>query len=124
VRDDLLLGQLRAGRQLDERRGYLAVPLVGDADHLGDADRRVGLEMRGDLDGGHVLPAHLEHVLEPPQVAQPAVGAELAEVTAVVPGSWPASSWPPASSSAEPGAGPARRNWFATQYEAWGEWAP
>ena len=56
-----------AGRrgELDEGRGHLAEAGVGRPDHRHHAHRGMVGQPPLDLGGGHVLPADLEHVLEP-----------------------------------------------------------
>ena len=77
--------RLGARRELDEGGGHLLQPVVGHADDLDEADRRMGREERLDLERRDVLAADLEHVLEPAVEADPAELVQAAPVAGVEP---------------------------------------
>src|SRR4051812_10940423 len=67
------------------RHQLLAVPLVGHADHLHVGDGGMGVEELLDLAGEVFLPAADDHVLDPADDGEVAVGVHRGEVTGVHP---------------------------------------
>ena len=76
---------LVAGPELHERRRDLGVARVRRAHDLHDLAGGMREQEGLDLRGGHVLAAHLEHVLEPAHEREPALVVEPAEVAGVEP---------------------------------------
>ena len=81
------LGGERLGALAQPHPGHqlLAVPLVGDADDLGVDDVGVGVEELLDLPRVHVLPAADDHVLDPADDVEVALGVHDGEVAGVHP---------------------------------------
>ena len=82
---ELLGGGRRTRLEHDDRVDLLTPCRVGDADHGDLLDRRVGRDRVLDLDRVDVLAAGDDHVLDPVDEVDVAVGVEVALVAGVVP---------------------------------------
>ena len=82
---DLVLGRGAARPQHDDRVHLLAPHRVRDADDGDLRDGGVGRDRVLDLDGVHVLAAGDDHVVQPVDEVDVAVGVDVADVAGVVP---------------------------------------